>query len=291
LAIVQGQVRLTLPLLVLAAVAAAPAARAGGTACWFDNGVVVVPAEVLGIAGDYVLDTATPTTLLADTQAGGAGFAATALTGRVRLAGLTLDDRPVGVATLDLRTGALPTPIAGVIGADLLKDFVLDVSFAPCRVALRRRRGRRFPASAVLPLRWIAGVPTAEVAVTDGTRAWRGAFALATGGDTPVRLSDAVAQAPVAGASKELYPYGVLRPKLRALGFADDLYEDLPAGLIKALDPALAGQIGAPLLARYRLRFDFPHGRLLIAPATPPDRRPSARRRARSAGSSHRADR
>jgi len=280
-------VRLTLPLLALAAAAAAPAARAGETACWFDNGVVVVPAEVLGIAGDYVLDTATPTTLLADTQAGGAGFAATALTGRVRLAGLTLKDRPIAVAALDLRTGALPTPIAGVIGADLLKGFVLDVSFAPCRVALwRAGEARPFPSRAVLPLRWIADVPTAEAAVSDGMRAWRGAFALATGGDTAVRLSDAVAEAPGAAKPKELYPYGVLRPKLRALSFAGDLYETLPSGLIKSADPALAGQIGAPLLARYRLRFDFPRGRLLIeAP------RPSARRRARSAGSSHRADR
>ena len=141
---------------------------------------------------------------------------------------------------------------------------------------------------------WVADRPVVAAAVADGPTAWRGAFTPGVGADTGLRLSDAVASvASVAGAPKpkELYPYGVLRPKLRALGFADDLYEDLPAGLIKALDPALAGQIGAPLLARYRLRFDFPHGRLLIAPATPPDRRPSARRRARSAGSSHRADR
>jgi hypothetical protein len=34
-----------------------------------------------------------------------------------------------------------------------------------------------------------------------------------------------------------------------------------------AEDPALAGQIGAPLLSRYRLRFDFPAGKLLLAPA------------------------
>jgi hypothetical protein len=34
-----------------------------------------------------------------------------------------------------------------------------------------------------------------------------------------------------------------------------------------AEDPKLAGQIGAPFLSRYRLRFDFPAGRLELAPA------------------------
>ena len=38
----------------------------------------------------------------------------TALVGPIRLAGLSLKDRPVAVEAIDLRTGALPTPIAGV---------------------------------------------------------------------------------------------------------------------------------------------------------------------------------
>lgn len=122
-------------LLALACALPASAAQAGEAACWFENGVVVVPASVMGVAGDYILDTATPRTQLAETQAQGAGFAETALTGEVRLAGLRLTGRPVAVADLDMRTGALPTPIAGVIGVDLLKAYVLDVSFAPCRVA------------------------------------------------------------------------------------------------------------------------------------------------------------
>src|SRR5580765_174600 len=98
------------------ALAATPAA-AGEAACWFENGVVVVGAEVMGVPGDYILDTATPHTLLADSQAQTAGFAETALTGEVRLAGVVARKRPVAVEALDLRTGALPTPIAGVIGA------------------------------------------------------------------------------------------------------------------------------------------------------------------------------
>src|SRR5260221_237262 len=145
---------LAVPMALIAALAATPAA-AGETACWFENNVVVVPAEVMGVAGDYILDTATARTMLGDSQAQTAGYAGTALTGAVRLAGLTLRGRPVAVANLDLRTGALPTPIAGVIGADVLRAYVLDVSFAPCRVALRpAARAGRFAARASLPLTW-----------------------------------------------------------------------------------------------------------------------------------------
>ncbi len=232
--------------------------------------MVVVSAEVMGVPGDYILDTATPHTQLADSQAQAAGYAEASLVGRVRLAGLSLSGRAVAVADLDLRTGALPTPIAGVIGADVLRAYVLDVSFAPCRIVLSPAGGApRFHARVSLPLAWVAGRPGVVAAVADGPHAVSGLFAPATGADVGLRLSDAIAS--VAGAAKpgELYPYGVYRPRLRAFSFAGALSENLPSGLLKAEDPALAGQIGASLLTRYRLRFDFPAGRLLLAPAAP----------------------
>jgi len=241
-------------------------AHAGTAACWFENGVVVVPAEVMGVSGDYILDTSTPHTVLAETQAQTAGFADTALTGEVRLAGIAAKGQAVAVADLDMRTGALPTPIAGVIGADVLKAYVLDVTFAPCRVVLTPTAGHapRFAAQAWLPMRWVAERPVVSAAASDGAHTQAGAFTPGTGADTGVRLSDAVASAPGATKPKELYPYGVLFPRLRALSFAGRLEENLPAGLMKAEDPALLGQIGAPLLSRWRLRFDFPAGRLLL---------------------------
>jgi hypothetical protein len=256
--------------LALSALLALTATRAfaGEAACWFEGGVLVVGAEVMGVPGDYILDTASPHTQLADSQAQTAGFAETALVGEVRLAGVVARGRPVAVEVLDLRTGALPTPIAGIIGADVLRDYVVDVSFAPCRVALRPAgHAPRFGAAASLPMGWTAGRPVVAAAVADGPHAFAGAFAPATGADTALRLSDAVAK--VAGAPKprELYPYGVYRPRLRAFSFAGALSENLPSGLMKAEDPGLTGQIGAPILSRWRLRFDFPAGRLLLAPA------------------------
>ncbi|MFC3068652.1 aspartyl protease family protein [Phenylobacterium soli] len=253
---------MSLAALLLALVAPAPP-----VSCWFENGVVVVPAEVAGVAGDFILDTGQAQTILAETQAQGAGFSETALTAQVRLAGRRTAGVPVAVQDIDVRAGLFPTPIAGVIGADVLKAYVVDIDFAPCRVRLSLpARAPRFRAAAALPLTWIAGAPAVEAAVADGPHAFTGDFALATGSDTAVRLSDALAAAPGAAKPRELYPYGVLRPRLRALSFAGRLAEDLPAGLVKPADPALAGEIGAPLLAAWRVRLDFPGRRLLLAP-------------------------
>ena len=268
----------------LVAMSAHPA-LAGKTACWFENNVVVVPAEVMGVAGDYILDTATAHTVLAETQAQAAGFAATDLSGSVRLAGLSLRGVRIAVAPIDLRSGALPTPIAGIIGADVLKDHVVDVGFVPCRVTIRAP-GRSAPLAgrASLPLTWIAGRPVVRAAVADGPHAFAGNFTVATGGDTAVRLSDALAKVPGAAKPKELYPYGVSRPRLRAMSLAGALFEDLPSGLVQAEDPQLAGELGAPALRGWRLRFDFPAGRLILTPARPEIATP---RGAKQKGSGH----
>jgi hypothetical protein len=243
-------------------------ARAGEAACWFENGMVVVSAQVMGIAGDFILDTATPHTQLAETQAQGAGFEATALTGEVQLAGLRIAARPVEVADLDLRTGALPTPIAGVIGADVLRPYVLDVSFEPCRVALNPAgRAPRFQAAQSLRMSWVAGRPVVTATVSDGSRSLTAGFTPGIGADRAVRLRDVAASAPGAPKLLELYPYGVLAPRLESLAFAGDVFLDLPSGLVHAENPKLAGQLGAPFLSRYRLRFDFPAARLDLAPA------------------------
>ncbi|HEY3950988.1 hypothetical protein [Phenylobacterium sp.] len=250
----------------LAALACAPTARAAAARCWYENQVVVVGAEVMGVTGDFILDPATPHTELADSQAQAAGFADTELQGPVRLAGVTVPRAAVSVQTLDLRTGALPTPVAGVIGADVLKGYVLDVDFHPCRIRLSRPgHAPRFRALRTLPLSWIAGRPVVAAAVSDGPHAAGGGFSLGVGADTAVRVSDAAAAAPGAAKPKEAYPYGVLRPRLRAFSFAGGLVENLASGLVAAEDPALVGQIGAPILSRFRLRLDLARNRLMLA--------------------------
>ena len=273
-----SHVRASLPLALCLLPLAAPVsqAQAGTTRCWFEGGVLVVPAAVLGVAGDYVLDTGAPHTLMADTQAQGAGYGETELNGEVRLAGVSLQDRPVQVATLDARLRALPTPVAGVIGADMLAGRVLDVAFAPCRVALYPAgRAPPFGRATTLPLAWRDGRPVIGAAAADGRRTLAGDFVPATGSDTPVRLRDDLADAPGSSRREALYPYGGARPRLRALSFAGDLFEDQPSGLVARPELDAVGEIGAPVLAHFRLRFDFAGGELRLARPMrkgPPDR-------------------
>jgi hypothetical protein len=247
--------------------AAAPAALAAEAPCWFENGVIVVTAEVAGVAGVYILDTGQPTTQLAETQAQAAGIEATALAGDIRLAGLTLAAQAIAVADIDVRTGLLPTPIAGVIGADALKGLVLDVAPVPCRIGLwRPGQAPRLKAVASLPITWIAGRPTIPATVSDGNTGQAVALSVATGADAPVRLSEDLAGAPGAARPAELYPYGVLRPRLAAVAFAGHLWRDLPAGLLKA-EAGVDGELGAPVFVGLKLRFDFPADRLRLAAA------------------------
>jgi hypothetical protein len=259
-------------ILALAAAAATPAAAhgaslAGETACWFEGGVVVVPAEVAGVAGDFILDTAAPQTLLAETQAQGAGYEETALTADVALAGRRRAGVAVAVQALDVRTGLFPTPIAGVIGADVLNAYVVDLSFAPCRLRLSAPgEAPPFGHAISLPLTTIAGLPSVPARVSDGSATLSGAFLVSTGADAPLRLSDAAAAVPGAARPQELYPDGVLRPRLRALSFSGRLYEGLLAGLFKPPEPRIAGEIGAAVLHDLRVRIDMPGGRMLVAP-------------------------
>ena len=245
--------------------AGAPAAAAE-IACRFEAGVMVVPAEVAGIAGDYILDTGTAQTALHETKALAEGITATELAGAVRVAGMSVAALPVKVADLDVRSWNLPTPLGGVIGADVLRAFVVDVSYSPCRVRLSRPgRAPRFRGEA-LELGWDFGRPTTAAAVSDGAHEIRGAFVLATGANAPLRLADDLAQAPGAEKPDELYPDGVWLARLPQVRFAGGLGRDVAAGLMRP-EGEIAGVLGGAVLAHFRLRFDFPADRLVVAPA------------------------
>lgn len=254
------------------AILASSPARAGEIACWFEEGALVVPAIVAGAAGDYILDTGAPRTLLHETRAQAEGFAETQLRGDVRVAGIALSDRPVAVESLDARTYAHPTPIAGVIGADVLSGFVLDVRYSPCRVALHRP-GRAPPmhGGLSLPMGRFGPLPLAPGSVTDGRAGARGPWIVAVSQALPARLNEAVASAPGATKPDELYPGGAWTAELAGLAFAGHVVQGARAGLLRQADADGAlGAIGSPVLSRWTIRFDFPAGRLILNEQGPP---------------------
>lgn len=247
------------------ALLAAPAAHAGDAACRFERGVITIPAVVAGIAGDYILDTGAAQTTLHETKAQAEGIAETELSGDVRVAGIVVRDLPLAVADLDVRTWNLPTPAAGVIGVDALRGFVVDVAYDPCRIRLSppgrapRFAGRRFD------LGWDLGRPTARAAVSDDAHRISGRFVIATGANAPVRLADDLAQVPAAAERKELYSDGVWLARLPEVDFGGAVGRDVAAGLMEP-DGDVVGVLGGQVLAHFRLRFDFPAGRLIVQP-------------------------
>ncbi len=252
-------------LALTAAVTAAGSAEAGEIACRFERGVITAPASVAGIVGDYIIDTGSAQTILHETKAQAEGIAETDLTGDVRLAGVSVKTLPLKVADLDGRTWNLPTPNAGVIGADVLRGFVVDVAYAPCRLRLSRPgRAPRFAGTA-LRLAWDLGRPTAQASVSDDSHEVFGRFVIATGGDVPIRLADDLAQAAGAAETKELYPAGVWMARLPQVRFAGATGRDVAAGLMTP-EGDVAGVIGGLVLAHFRLRFDFPASRLIVDP-------------------------
>lgn len=249
---------------ILALLAAAPA-KAGEVACRFERGALVTPAVVAGIAGDYIIDTGAAQSALHETKAQAEGIAETDLAGDVRLAGATVKALPLKVVDLDVRTWNLPTPVAGVIGADVLRGFVLDVTYAPCRLRLSLPAEAPRFAGRTLALGWDLGRPTVEASISDDLHEISGRFVIATGANVPVRLADDLAQAPGASEAKELYPDGVWLARLPQVNFAGAVGRDVAAGLMKP-EGDVVGVLGGPVLAHFRLRFDFPAGRLVVDP-------------------------
>jgi hypothetical protein len=253
-----------------AAFAAGPA-RAGEAACWFEKGTVVVPAVVAGVPGDYILDTGAPRTLLHETRAQAEGVEGSELTGEVLLAGLTVASRPIAVEAIDAQTFSHPTPIAGVIGVDVLSGFVLDVSYRPCRVTLYPPGGAGAFGGLTLPMGRLGSLPLAPGSAFDGRTGLRGQWILSLSQPLAARLSDGVASAPGAAKPDELYPGGVWTAELAALAFAGQVRQGARAGLLReAQSDGALGALGSPVLSRWALRFDFPRGRLILKEQGPP---------------------
>jgi hypothetical protein len=239
---------------------AAPGARAGTAACWIDNGAVVVPAAFGHIAGDFILDLSSPVSLLHYDVATGDGIDGDAATGVLRVAGERIATT-LKVASIDARAVGMPTTLNGVIGADVLARYVVDLQFAPCRLTLRRRAAP-MRAGAVLPVTLVGGVPTVVASVSDGHAVATGPFAIDTDA-LGLRFSAAAAhlsRASAAAASRRAPP-----ARLAALSLADRVFEATPAGIDDAAPAGVLGEIGTAVWSRFgELRLDLRRRRLWL---------------------------
>jgi hypothetical protein len=249
------------PLALMPPLLLAPLAHAGETDCWFENGAVVAPAVIGVMAGDYVIDLSAPRTLLHNTKAQMEGILEPEVTTSVRVAGLRASAVSVKIANLDARGAGFVTPIAGVIGMDVLAGHSVEIDFARCR--LRIDRPWRASRQVVFPVSMIEGLPTVMAGVSDGPHAFYGAFAIDTASTAMTRLStrDAGATGKLNPAARHQAP-----AKLRALSIGGVLAENVPATLADDLPEGVNGTLGTGLWGRHRLRLDAGGRTLSVAP-------------------------
>jgi hypothetical protein len=272
--------RVVAVLAALGLAAAALPASAGETPCWVDKGAVVVSAALGDIAGDFLLDLSAPRSVLHVDRALTSGIETPTDAATLTLAGERIP-ASFAVASLDARSLGLPTTINGLIGADVLAGYVIDLRLAPCRLALWRRRAPPIGPAQSLPVAWVAGVPTIAASITDGRLGMAGRFGVDTG-SAGVRIATAAAR--LSRTPKGIDAASRQRPpaRLAALGLGGGVIRDAPAGLASDAPAGVLGDIGDDVWARYDLRLDLRAGRLQLAQPMKP---PSGRRRARSAGS------
>lgn len=235
--------------------------RAGETPCWFENGAIVAPATIADMTGDYVIDLSAPRTLLHETKAQMAGIITDTVVLPVQIAGLKAPAVSVTVADLDDRGASFVTPIAGVIGMDVLAGHSIEIDFAQCRVRIDQPwRARR---QVVLPVEVVDGLPTITAAISDGPTARSGAFAIDTASRAMARLStrDATVIGELTPGARHKAP-----ARLRALSIGGVLAENVPATLAGDLPQGVVGTLGTGLWARHRLRLAADARTLSIAP-------------------------
>jgi len=251
-------------LFLILALTARPA-HAGAARCWFENGAVVAPAAFGDIAGDFIIDVSAPKSQLHLTRAQGDGIEGASAQGSLTLAGERLDGLAIAVVDLDARSAGFPTVINGVIGADVLERFVVEIAFAPCRLTLYRRAPARWRNAVRLAVRRVNGIPVVAAGVSDGRTTRRGAFAIDTA-SAPVRLAKAsLSRPPPAGVDPASHTRAPAR--LRALSLAGRLIEETPAGLLDGAPAGLDGAIGDAVWSRFSMRLDLKRGWLDLAPA------------------------
>ena len=179
----------------------------------------------------------------------------------VEIAGLKTPAVSVRVVDLDARGAGFVTPIAGVIGMDVLAGHSVEIDFAHCRVRIDQPwRARR---QVVLPVEVVEGLPTISASVSDGPTALRGAFAIDTASLAMARLSthDASATGKLDITARHKAP-----ARLRALSIGGVLAENVPASLADDLPEGVTGALGVGLWARHRLRLAADARTLTIAP-------------------------
>jgi hypothetical protein len=242
-------------------------ALAGETRCWIDKGALVASAAFGDIAGDFLVDLGAPASQLHLTRAQSDGIETDGVrnpvvTRDLIFAGERVRDFPMAVADLDASTRAFDTTINGVLGADLLSRFTVEIAFSPCRLRLTHRSAKPLAHGIRLAVREVGGRPLVAATLSDGPHVRPGLFAIRTA-DWASRIGGARLSRPLPAAAATGEP----AVRLRAVEIGGRLFEQVPAAVEARGADQADGAIGMAVWSRWRLRLDVQGGWLDLVPA------------------------
>jgi len=258
------------------------------------DGIVLLEVTLQGKAGLWILDSGYEYSLLDSTTAQSAGIAVSAPStvaqpggsvtqGWARDVSLELSGRPFrpdSLAVLPL-AGLAPVvgqPLAGLLGHDFFERYVVTIDYASRTIELASPDNWRPPAGATEVPVWIEdGEPFALATLWVAGRSVPAKLKLDTGSLSGLGLNGSFV------AQNRLFPAGwPARPMAGiAVGGATRNFvsrlDSMEFGDIVMLQPVVgwsedlarigdAGTLGAPILSRFRVTFDYARHRLLLQP-------------------------
>lgn len=195
----------------------------------------------------------------------------------VEIAGLQLAEHPFTVAPVRV---PVAHPVSGILGAPFFRQLVVAIDYAASSVTLSDPHGFRYSGPGkVVPLELSSGVPVVGARLTVGSRGPLTArLRVDTGANWPLRIERGFARAKQLLASTEgmhrLQAEGTdgeetfLAGRARLLQIGPFLFRDEVATFPgnPSVAHALDGVLGAALLNRFRVTFDYSRRQMILEP-------------------------
>ncbi len=268
---------------------------------------IYIPSTVNGAPVEVLLDSGAETTILDKSFAqrigsksvgsvtavgtGGEDQAGLANDVTITIGNMTLDAGTVGVLDLSGVSKRIGVPLPVILGRQVFLQSIVDLDLSGPTIAFIDPAAFTPPANAVeVPLEPLNGLRTVPVSV-EGRPAVPMTFDLGNGGYMFLehvywqhnRLLD--------GRPSSTRSSGAIGGEninrvatLKSVRFAGTTFRDVPAQFntadVETDSDRQAGNVGLPLLGRFRLLIDFPHNRLFAIPLTDRVARPFERDRA-----------
>jgi hypothetical protein len=263
---------------------------------FFDGKRIFIPAKINGHETMVLLATGLPTPDIDK------GFAASIGARRgdtdsvisgleIQIGDLTLPTTAASVVDFAPLAKHIGHPLPFLLGDEAFKDLVVDIDFAHHRIAFRQPGSQAAPAGAVaVPMTRVQDEHLVPVSIEGATPA-QFELGLGNSGEMLVYQSYYQSHNVLEGrrASERLAagtggfvvePVAMLRrAEFAGVAFADFPAAFIPAAQLGAVSDQISGDIGLPILARFRLIIDYAHDRLYAVPDAKSVRAPFAKDR------------